>query len=267
MASSIYTVGLDVGQVNDPTAAALVERHPAEVPIPDSGPPGACPHCRHRGWRREGEDWRCVACAEAYRPRTELSPTLRVSLLKRFPLRVPYPAMAAEAAELVREVQRRAPHSTRQLALDAGGVGRPMLDLIRRERPPCAILPVVITGGTVEGRQPDGTYSVPKRDLIGGLQVALQQRHLEIPRAIPEAEVLRQELADYRVKIDATTAHDSYDARSGAHDDLLLALALAVWAALRPVRSVPLPPPFVAVPRTTPAPTRGWLRTSGSRER
>ena len=108
---------------------------------------------------------------------------------------------------------------------------------------------------------------MPKRDLIGGLQVALQQRHLEIPRAIPEAEVLRKELADYRVKIDATTAHDSYDARSGAHDDLLLALALAVWAALRPVRSVPPPPPAVAVPRNAPAPLTGWLRAGGARER
>jgi len=37
------------------------------------------------------------------------------------------------------------------------------------------------------------------------------------------------ELLNYRVKIDPTTTHDSYNAREGAHDDVLLATCLALW--------------------------------------
>jgi hypothetical protein len=37
---------------------------------------------------------------------------------------------------------------------------------------------------------------------------------------------------NFRVKIDPLTAHDSYGAwREGQHDDLVLAVALAVWFA------------------------------------
>jgi hypothetical protein len=38
-----------------------------------------------------------------------------------------------------------------------------------------------------------------------------------------------RELRDYRVEISEATGHDSYNARSGRHDDLVLATALAVW--------------------------------------
>jgi hypothetical protein len=41
-----------------------------------------------------------------------------------------------------------------------------------------------------------------------------------------------QEFLAFRVKIDPLTAHDSYGAwREGAHDDLVLAVAVAAWYA------------------------------------
>jgi hypothetical protein len=58
-------------------------------------------------------------------------------------------------------------------------VGRPLIDMLRRADLPCSILPVNITGGFVEHRD-DGYYYVPKRDLIVGLQVLLQQGRLNI---------------------------------------------------------------------------------------
>ena len=46
-------------------------------------------------------------------------------------------------------------------------------------------------------------------------------------RQIPAIPTLVQELLAFRVKIDPLTAHDSYGAwREGAHDDLVLAVAL-----------------------------------------
>ena len=69
---------------------------------------------------------------------------------------------------------------------------------------------------------------MPKRDLVGVTQLLLQQQWLRIAPALPESATLTKELQDYRVKISAT-GHDSYDAREGAHDDLVLAVALACW--------------------------------------
>lgn len=42
------------------------------------------------------------------------------------------------------------------------------------------------------------------------------------------AQFLRAELISFEAKIDERTAHDSYGAREGAHDDLVLALAVAL---------------------------------------
>ncbi len=43
----------------------------------------------------------------------------------------------------------------------------------------------------------------------------LEQRCLNIPRQLADADVLVNELLTYRVKIDTVTAHDSYNAREG----------------------------------------------------
>ena len=49
------------------------------------------------------------------------------------------------------------------------------------------------------------------------------------------AETLKQELLNFRVKVNVSTAHDSYEAwREGDHDDLVLATGLALWGATRP---------------------------------
>lgn len=103
---------------------------------------------------------------------------------------------------------------------------------------PCQMKAVTIHGGDTVTR--DGTrYRVPKRDLIGVTQVLLQGERLKIAEALPEAKILVKELLDYRVKIDPTTAHDAYNARDGAHDDLVLAVALACWLGAQTPIGVP----------------------------
>lgn len=94
---------------------------------------------------------------------------------------------------------------------------------------------VTITGGDTQSRAGYGSYRVPKRDLVGGLQVLLQSGRLKIASSLEHAEVLRGELLNFRIKIDPKTAHDSYSHwREGDHDDLVLAAALAVWSARKP---------------------------------
>src|SRR5712692_6940889 len=116
-----------------------------------------------------------------------------------------------------------------RLVLDRTGVGRPVFDLFQE----AGFKPVGVTlhgGDTVahDGNQ----WSVPKRDVVFAAVAVLQQRRLDIARALPEAATLVRELETFRMRVDPVTAHDSYAAwRDKDHDDVLLAVALAIWAA------------------------------------
>lgn len=117
------------------------------------------------------------------------------------------------------------------LVVDQTGVGRPVVDLLRQEG--LSLQAVSIHGGATVSR--DGLdWRVPKRDLVGVLQVALQGGRLKISNKLKLAAVLQAEMLNFKVKIDPITAHDSYSAwRDNEHDDLVLSAALAVWWAER----------------------------------
>jgi len=194
---SWYFVGLDLGQSHDFTAIAVVDR--AEV----------------RG------EWDPVVFAF---PKVV---KLRLRYLERPELGTPYP----EIVERVAEVTRSAALARRcQLMADATGVGRPVVDMLRKSGIGCTLMPVVITGGYTENLS-QGYYHVPKRDLIVGLQTTLQRGGLEIAAALPLASALTQELADMQVKITSPGKEQFGAWREGQHDDLVLAVALACWGA------------------------------------
>jgi hypothetical protein len=211
MGKTEFYAGLDLGQAHDYTALAVAqlvrvgtgEREPipgSHVVYPDG---------------TEGREWR---------ERTHLRYDLRH--LERFPLGVDYPSLVAGVGAIMRREPLASGATT--LAIDHTGVGRPVVDMFLRARLPCTIVPITIHGGDTAHRE-GLAWSVPKRDLIAAVQVLLQTARLRVAPSLPEAATLTRELADYRVKISAS-GHDSYDAREGQHDDLVLAVALACWA-------------------------------------
>jgi hypothetical protein len=64
--------------------------------------------------------------------------------------------------------------------------------------------------------------------LVSGVQALLHEGRLHIQKDLPEAANLVRELQDFRVGFTAA-GHMTFNAREGKHDDLVLALALAVW--------------------------------------
>lgn len=152
-----------------------------------------------------------------------LLPTFQCRYLDRLRLGTPYPAVADHVRELLDRPELKG-HT--QLVVDATGVGRPVVDMLRqRGLEPVAI---TITGGDHVVFE-DG-WRVPKRDLIASVQVLLQTERIKFAEQIPAVGTLVQELLAFRVKIDPLTAHDSYGAwREGPHDDLVLAVAVAAW--------------------------------------
>ena len=75
---------------------------------------------------------------------------------------------------------------------------------------------------------------MPKLQLIGGVQALLHEGRLQIKQSLPDAETLVKELRDFRIRY-SNSGHLSFGAREGKHDDLVLALAIAVWKATKPV--------------------------------
>jgi hypothetical protein len=203
-----FCIGLDLGQSSDYTALAVVEK--LEGNGASSKDPGNCIalHLRH---------------------------------LERYPLRTPYPEIADRVAALIRSDVLTVSTTDRmlrevrvppELVIDQTGVGAPVADLLRERD--LAFRSVVITGGdrvVREGR----TYRVPKRDLVSALEVSLQTGALKAAEGLALWPALRQEMQNFRRKIDLRTAHDSYEHwREGDHDDLVLAVCLACWGVMNP---------------------------------
>jgi hypothetical protein len=89
---------------------------------------------------------------------------------------------------------------------------------------------VTITGGDEVHGVGGGRYRVPKRDLVGALEVPFHTGRLRIAEGMELWPTLKKELLNFRRKINLKTAHDSYEHwREGDHDDLVLAAALACW--------------------------------------
>lgn len=157
--------------------------------------------------------------------------------LERLKLGTPYPAVAEHVEAMLATPELRG-HTA--LVVDATGVGRPVVDMLKRLnlRP----VPITITGGDKATRD-EGGWRVPKRDLVSVVQVLLQTERLRFAAALPAVPTLVQELLAFRVKISADTAHDTYGAwREGAHDDLVLAVAVAAWYGEHEPRLIPTPP-------------------------
>ena len=217
MAESQFILGLDLGQASDYTAIAILERF---------DPAADAPATQRYRWP-SGE-------AIAEKPKADARPFYHLRHLERPQLGTPYPAIVSRVAEVMDAVPLR---GRCHLVVDATGVGVAVVDLLRQAG--LRLAAVTITGGDKATR--DGSrYSVPKRDLVHTLLVLYQTERLKVAADLTEGPTLIRELLAFKVKSDPVTAHDSYAAwREGAHDDLVLAVAMGAWFgeyALRRVR-------------------------------
>ena len=148
--------------------------------------------------------------------------------LERFELGTRYEAVARRASAILASPKLR---GRPLLVVDATGVGRPVVEMLEAEG--LHPVSVTITGGdSVTRGDTPREYRVPKRDLATTLQVLLQGGRLRIAKGLPMADVLRAEMQSFKIKVNLQTGHDSYEHwRDGDHDDLVLSVAMAAWAA------------------------------------
>lgn len=144
----------------------------------------------------------------------------RVHHLERLPLKTPYPAQIARVQFMMSRLPRSA-----ALVLDDTGVGKGIGDLF--EDAGLSPLRVSITSG-VETHITGRSVTVPKATLVSTLVARVHAGELFVHESLRDWPVLRRELLNFRPEI-TRTGIETWNARSGEHDDLVLALALAVW--------------------------------------
>jgi hypothetical protein len=192
-------LGFDIGQANDPSAWTAVEKLVKQEldPMNHSKPviEKAMYHCRH---------------------------------LERLPLKQEYPDIVSDMKARINAANLKDNYT---LIADATGVGKPVVDYMRKEG--INTVPIIITGGSQATYNKEiGGWNVPKKELVSVVQLVLQNRTLQFANTIPQLDLMIQELLTFKIKV-SPKGNDTYEAwREGDHDDLVLALAVAVWYAV-----------------------------------
>lgn len=159
--------------------------------------------------------------------------------LEQMPLDVGIPETVAQVKALLgrEEIAESETGGGAEVVLDITGAGRAPVELFEGS----GIKPVVvkITGATTteEGDGENG-WRVPKIELIGNLQVLLESERLKMARDMSLVSDLTDELNKFSMRPPRINPNDPEAWREGQFDDLVFAVAVAAW---RAVRHVPKP--------------------------
>jgi hypothetical protein len=158
-----FFIGLDLGKRRDHSALVVVER--LDTP---------------RGYSRP------------------VPAGLAVRHVERLALGTTYPAVVARVREIARgeELVGRC-----ALAVDATGLGEPVVEMLRAAGLGCEMAAVTITGGERETQVGREEWNVPKRDLLTGVQVLLERGELRIAGNLKGIGALVRELMDVRLTV------------------------------------------------------------------
>lgn len=258
--------GLDLGKVKDYTAFAMIE---ATRPLPPKHAVEIVDRKDGMGpITAITPDWKPARANE----RDKLW-TYRLMLMKRWDVGTPYTAICEQVAKYYSRPPERNGLGGTMLAVDKTGVGVAVVEMVAKEmklgsEQPCAkcdgsgkntirpgdvifcafcqgtgktkiakakcqLRPITITGG--HQANPDGAgWKVPKRELVSVLQVLMGTKRLKVDPSMENCRVLVKEFEGFSVKQDKDTGHESFEAwRENVHDDMVLAVAIALWVAER----------------------------------
>ena len=115
-----------------------------------------------------------------------------------------------------------APKVKVHVIVDAAGPGQVAIELIRAQRLDITFVPALLTSGGESGYSQSGKLTIPRRELITNLRYLLEVELLRVHPDLAHKTALENEIAAVR-----------FDGRQSAHDDLVIATALAAYQARR----------------------------------
>ncbi len=198
----MFYIGVDIGTARDYTSVAILER--TMRTREKQALPGT--------FEWEEEDQKIFYLYE-------------LRWLEEMPLGSSYVEIAERLKNITNNMGIRSRH---RLILDATGVGRPVVDMLRREK--VMVVPVQISGGYSTTQNDFGGYNVPKRDLVTALDVIFQTERIKIAD-LPLSAKFREQLKWFTAKTNSK-GNQSYEAvTESVHDDIVTAVSLSVWYA------------------------------------
>jgi hypothetical protein len=156
-------------------------------------------------------------------------PRLILRDLERFPLGTNYLFYAEALEERIKHIDAVTQAYTRRdavLIVDASGPGGPVVEELRRANLGIEIKPVIITRGQEPGATAGGWSTVPRKVLLTNLILLLDHKKLVTHSRLEDWPVLLEEMLD----LNASTTQPN---KTSAHDDMVMALAIAAWQATR----------------------------------
>lgn len=204
-----YVIGVDLGKMSDYTAIAVCQRTAIVTNVTRE--------------RFEGSE-------RALIPEAKLLSGLELTGLKRPEKLTPYPVIARMVRDIRDMLYRDKNAGEVQIVVDATGVGAAVVDGMKELG--IVLTPVVITGGHKAKPNEWGQWLVPKKDLVSRLRYVYDEQRIKMVPAekLPIIAILLQELDAYKMRI-TKSGNQTYgnEHRESEHDDLVLAVALAVW--------------------------------------
>lgn len=193
----MYYLGVDFGSQQDYTALALVKRNPVV---------------------KESHNAAGMLIAEKVKVEYQLV------YLERMELGTPYTQIVTHIGGILKDEELRGETT---VVADATGVGLPVIQMMREHRIEPLIAIGVHAGNAINEKT--GGYSVPKRDLVTSLLVVVQSRRLRVAGDISHRQQLIHEMQSFKMK-QTKSNNDTYEAlMEKDHDDLVNALAYAIW--------------------------------------
>ena len=200
-----YIIASDLGQSNDPVANIVLGREriapDAPVSITEGDPVENIP----------ADDFQ-----------------FSLLLIETLPIGTHY-------ADVVERIETLATHPRLRgrcnIVVDRTGIGRAVVDLVRcLDAASLITWGITISSGKKEARDPKSPmdWSVPKKDLVGILLLALQRERIKARDGIPGGELLKEQLLTFRKDV-RETGYTSFEAKGKDHDDLVLALCMGLW--------------------------------------
>jgi hypothetical protein len=199
-ARDVWVVGVDLGKSNDSTAIAIV--HHTITPLETWTPNPTAKH-----WKQD---------------RVQRFDLLH---LQRLPLGMSYVAQVAA----IREILDREPLMSHKpdSVWDQSGVGAAVVDIAKNAGIP-RMHRMVITSGLECTYAGDRTHHVGKAPLISRLEASMHTKELHVAASLKESDTLRDELRDFERRT-TEAGRATWSARTGSHDDTILAVAIAIW--------------------------------------
>jgi len=167
------------------------------------------------------------------------------TLVLRYATRLALDTETTRIPQLVRQTLQRfapslgEPSRVDHLLIDATGIGHTVVELIRQSQTKARVQPVMLTTGHVARQLKDGYLSLPRPDLVNSLKMVFELGRIQLESTAPGFPDIERELIQFQPSGDQQE-----------HDDLVMALGLAVWQAAKdyPELLQPVDPTWIQSP-------------------